>query len=560
MLLLVTFASFGTIMAFDAHTPRMITSLLALAYTLLVVSGGDVVLPIQNDRSNNVKGAIRWQEPHPRRIPPTDKIPKRERNSAQQNEKNTNNPRILNPNNKHAKKKVQEPKQQTKAAKKGVHSRLGDWALCSVSSECRNGCCSNFDSDDGRGRCIPSEGGLRSDLCVVTRSGTFPTNLSVPASTFAPSTVPPTPPGPQYGLQQDCLQDDPSRFNICLDLGSKSGLYQPWMDSAIAARDRWLQVISADTLPATDTTRLYLENPDRVPEGVATRLPPYIDDIYISIVESDIGNDGPMGTLGVAGPLFTHTNSAGRKLPYYARIRLDAADLARMYADNTLGAVIEHEIGHALGFGWKSFVDNGLISGLPGDSKYLGQYAQQEWEAMGCSGDTPLEVDEETGKPEGHWDERCLNKELMTSKTDVAISRYRSRLTIGVMKDLGYMVNVDAADAFTLDQLSESQCASYCPEARGNFSFAGSSSFHQDINNTVEERIGILLVAAAELQRNRENPPSSLPEGTEYVGGDVVTVLIKDSRGRIKGMPVTWEDVEEYFEEVNQQVQPLTGK
>jgi hypothetical protein len=332
------------------------------------------------------------------------------------------------------------------------------------------------------------------------------------------------------------------------------------MDSAIAARDRWLQVISADTLPSTDTTRLYLKNPDRVPEGVATRLPPYIDDIYISIVESDIGNDGPKGTLGVAGPLFTHTNSAGRKLPYYARIRLDAADLARMYADNTIGTVIEHEIGHALGFGWKSFVDNGLITGLPGDSKYLGQYAQQEWEAMGCSGEIPLEIDEATGKPEGHWDEGCLNKELMTSETDVAISRYRSRLTIGVMKDLGYMVNMDAADAFTLDQLSESQCASYCPEARGNFSFAGFSSFHQDSNSTVEERIGILLVAAAELQRNRENPPSSLPEGTEYVGGDVVTVLIKDSCGRIKGMPVTWEDVEGYFEEVNQQVQPLTGK
>jgi hypothetical protein len=321
------------------------------------------------------------------------------------------------------------------------------------------------------------------------------------------------------------------------------------MDSAIAARDRWLKVITADIFPPTETRRLS-NNPSTDPEGVATRLPPYIDDIYISIMESDVEKNGPGDKLGVAGPLILLTNSAGVKLPIYARIRIDVADLEQMYKDKSVEGVIEHEMGHALGFG-NLFEDVGLISA--GDSKYKGLSAQQEWNKMGCTGNIPIETQGEVGTVGSHWDEECLGQELMTGSVKMGGEPfYRSRLTIGAMKDLGYTVNMDAADPFTLDQLSQTQCALYCPAAKGAFSVASSTASLRDGNATAaatadEERLGILSIAAAELQKNRENRPMSLPEGMIYVGGDFVTVLTRDSDGGIKGTTVTWEEVEEYL-------------
>lgn len=48
-----------------------------------------------------------------------------------------------------------------------VHGQnLGDWEFCSSSSQCRNGCCSSRYSDDGKLKCTPLNGGFRSDICV----------------------------------------------------------------------------------------------------------------------------------------------------------------------------------------------------------------------------------------------------------------------------------------------------------------------------------------------------------------------------------------------------------
>ena len=37
----------------------------------------------------------------------------------------------------------------------GSSGSLGDWAFCTTNSECRNGCCSNRYSNDGRMKCTP---------------------------------------------------------------------------------------------------------------------------------------------------------------------------------------------------------------------------------------------------------------------------------------------------------------------------------------------------------------------------------------------------------------------
>jgi hypothetical protein len=42
---------------------------------------------------------------------------------------------------------------------------LGDWAICYSNNACRNGCCSNHYSHDGKYKCTPLNGGFNADIC-----------------------------------------------------------------------------------------------------------------------------------------------------------------------------------------------------------------------------------------------------------------------------------------------------------------------------------------------------------------------------------------------------------
>lgn len=365
---------------------------------------------------------------------------------------------------------------------------------------------------------------------------------------------PPTPSerSAQYGLQVNCFQDDPSKFNICLDLASSDGTYKSWMEDAIAARDRWENIITGDPFPARDTQ-------DLRNISTATTLPPAIDDIYIAIFEVNI--DGVDKVLGSTVTNFFRRNSDDHFLPAAARILLDTADIARMQARNTIRGVLEHEMGHALGFGKHLFARNGLVSGNDTDLVYNGQNARQAWKDMGCSGKIPIETDGAPGKAGSHWDEECLNKELMTGAVDIPM--YLSLLTIGALMDLGYSVNINAAEPFTLDQLSQSQCAAYCPEATGDFTvedggtavpgiaassyYEGNTTAEADSQGETANREAILSAAAATLQENRVNAPLTVPEGYEYVGGDFVTVLTAGPNGRLQGTLVSWDEVQDFL-------------
>ena len=124
--------------------------------------------------------------------------------------------------------------------------------------------------------------------------------------------------------------------------------------------------------------------------------------------------------------------------------------------------------------------------------------------------------------------------------------------------DLGYSVDVNAADPFSLDQLSASGCGSFCPEATGTFSFqsvstsstTGGTNWATMVRSKISEERdmhAIMTVAATMMQKYRANRPLSVPEGYQYVGGDFMSVLTKDSNGKIQETTVTWEDVQEFF-------------
>lgn len=48
---------------------------------------------------------------------------------------------------------------------------LGDWQFCSTSSQCQNGCCSSAYSNDGKLKCTPLNGGFDPAICVANIGG-----------------------------------------------------------------------------------------------------------------------------------------------------------------------------------------------------------------------------------------------------------------------------------------------------------------------------------------------------------------------------------------------------
>jgi hypothetical protein len=103
-------------------------------------------------------------------------------------------------------------------------------------------------------------------------------------------------------------------------------------------------------------------------------------------------------------------------------------------------------MGHVLGTGtyWQA---NGLYSGSGDD--YVG-------------GDLRTETDGGASTAGGHWDEACLDQELITGSLDT--KNQISKLTMGTLEDIGYGADYSTADLFDLLDLSSSGCVGYCSQ------------------------------------------------------------------------------------------------
>jgi hypothetical protein len=165
-----------------------------------------------------------------------------------------------------------------------------------------------------------------------------------------------------------------------------------------------------------------------------------IDDIQVIVGVANI--DGPGGILANAGPcairLFSNVEDPG--IPLVSRIVFDTADI---YNASIFSTAL-HEMAHTLGHGltWNSL---GLIKNS-GTSKplFTGQNAAREYQRLGGTGLVPLEP-----RTEQHWDEAVFDNELMTPIINLG-PNLLSRLTLASLKDMGYSVNLLAADAYLL--------------------------------------------------------------------------------------------------------------
>jgi hypothetical protein len=325
---------------------------------------------------------------------------------------------------------------------------------------------------------------------------------------------------------------DTSKFNICLDLKSESGTYEPWMDAFGLARDRWEGIIVDDGEAPVDIRQLFPK------EQVATELPPVVDDVYVSCHVVSI--DGPGGILGMAGPNLV-MDVDGNVRPLSGVMQFDKDDVAAL-GDDEWNTVIKHELAHVLGFG-TLFSSNGLHTGSLSSDRYLGAGAAAEWQKICPQGRIPIETEGGEGTAGGHWDEECLRGELMTGYLSQGRAAL-SRLTIAAFADMGYGVNMDAADEYSIDDLGD--CGNYCPGFRRGLRPMDRFDRRKAKVSAAGHK-NVLAAAAKELQERRKKAPSDLPGEITYIGGDRITVYIRDLDGQIKEETVTFDDVRDHI-------------
>jgi hypothetical protein len=179
-----------------------------------------------------------------------------------------------------------------------------------------------------------------------------------------------------------------------------------------------------------------------------------IDDVLILAQGRRI--DGPGRILGQAGPTHLRPASAGRSafIPAKGLMSFDSADLAEMERNRTLGDVITHEMGHVLGIGTIWDLKNVLQGEGTTNPTFTGASASVEYGKLRGTGSTPVPVENTGGQgtADSHWRETIFRNELMSGF--IAGPRNPiSKVTVASLQDLGYVVNLEAAENFELPNL-----------------------------------------------------------------------------------------------------------
>lgn len=135
---------------------------------------------------------------------------------------------------------------------------------------------------------------------------------------------------------------------------------------------------------------------------------------------------------------------AGSGLPLVVSIRLDIVAAA----SEGIQSVMEHELAHALGFGTTWFGAN--LNDDDDDPRFIGRHAVAAWclaMASRCQRGVPVEAGDNPGVARAHWRESVLDTELLTPFFDRPWQPL-SAITLGVLRDLGHVVDDSKADAF----------------------------------------------------------------------------------------------------------------
>lgn len=221
---------------------------------------------------------------------------------------------------------------------------------------------------------------------------------------------------------------------------------QPQLDAFTAAVSRWEAAVTGEL------TNILLQ----VPAGTCSGIQPVIDEIVddLLIVAALDSIDGPGQILGQAGPCFVRTSNT---LPVMGIMFFDTADVADLLADGSFDEVILHEMAHVMGLGtiWDNLSLLTTDVNCMLDPHFTGALAIAAFDAVGGTGYTdgakvPVANTGGGGTRCGHWRESVFDDELMTGYLNGGVANPLSVVTIESFADMGYTVDTNEADAYTL--------------------------------------------------------------------------------------------------------------
>ena len=160
-----------------------------------------------------------------------------------------------------------------------------------------------------------------------------------------------------------------------------------------------------------------------------------VDDLVVEVsMSSETYPAAALAWMCVQGP---------DSLPRYGYVEVNPELLPGLRTLDVVDEVALHELGHVLGFGTVGQFYGLVAGGNTVDPRFTGPRALAEYSALGRSGGIPVMTIDGVMQP--HW-ESAFFEEIMASVLD---GRPLSRLTIAAMADLGYAVDLDAADPYS---------------------------------------------------------------------------------------------------------------
>jgi hypothetical protein len=160
--------------------------------------------------------------------------------------------------------------------------------------------------------------------------------------------------------------------------------------------------------------------------------------------------DGAGAVLGNGNSCLIHATTG---LTALGTMLFDSEDLSHLERSGLIDVVILHEMGHVLGIGSLWPLKRFLVDAGTADPIFTGPDALTQF-ALTKSGTylgrpVPVENFGGSGTANVHWRESVFGNELMTGYVNEGQNPL-SRVTIASLRDLGYDINLDAADSYNV--------------------------------------------------------------------------------------------------------------
>mmetsp|Transcript_13861 Transcript_13861/g.18106 ORF Transcript_13861/g.18106 Transcript_13861/m.18106 type:complete len:310 (-) Transcript_13861:1554-2483(-) len=242
-------------------------------------------------------------------------------------------------------------------------------------------------------------------------------------------------------------------ISVAFSVDTTEEIKQIFIDEA----NFWNGVIAESTVPAI-TLRLPVSLQSMgcaITEDYIVQRGETINGLLIVAEVIPIDKEG--GVLGQAAPCVAVRDNTGQKLlPRAGFMQFDIDDFDALVDNGSINAVIRHEMGHVLGIGslWQAWGNNLVQNPCPfigdctTDPSYTGSNGIEGFNSLGGSGQLDVADQGGGGTRNAHWREATFQGELMTGF--LSGGNQASIMTLQSMIDLGYIVNLDAAEDYTI--------------------------------------------------------------------------------------------------------------